>query len=324
MTLSPRACDMPWLVADVGGTNTRIARARGPALLPDSVHRYRNADHPDFESLLEHHFAAAGRDACRMACVAVAGPVENGVAELTNVDWRIDTSGLARATGASKVVLLNDLQATGFALGHIAPSHVREIVPQSAAGGGATQLVIGIGTGFNAAVVHYLASGRYVAAAEAGHVNMPVDSDADLRLARFIEAGNGFADVEDVLSGRGIENIHAWLGYREEATSRMSAGDIVQALASSDPRAEATGRVFVRMLGVTAGNLALTTLPFGGIFLAGGVSRAVAPYLDDLGFVDAFHDKGRFSGFMKGFGVSVIEDEYATLTGCASHLANCL
>lgn len=230
--------------------------------------------------------------------------------------------GAARATGAGKAVLLNDLQAKGLALGHIAPSHLREIVPQSGAGGSSAKIVIGVGTGFNVAVVHHLALGRYVAAVEAGHVNMPVASEADLRLARFIEARTGFADVEDVLSGRGIENIHAWLGHPEDAPSRMCAADIVQALATSNPRAEATLRIFVRLLGVSVGNLALTTLPFGGIYLVGGVSRAIAPYLADFGFVEAFRDKGRFSGFMKSFGVSVIEDEYAALTGCAIHLAN--
>lgn len=314
---------MPWLVADVGGTNTRVALARGPAVLADSVRRYRNADHADLASLLGHHLATAGGMACQMACVAVAGPVEDGIAQLTNIDWRIDTSGLARATGARKVVLLNDLQAMGLALGHIAPSSLREIVPQRAASGNAAQLVIGVGTGFNVAVVHRLASGRYVAAAEAGHVNMPVGNDADLRLAQFIQARQGFADVEDVLSGRGIETIHAWLGHMENAPSKMCATDIVQALATPDPRSEATLRVFVRLLGVSVGNLALTTLPFGGIYLVGGVSHAIAPYLKDLGFVEAFRDKGRFSGFMDSFGVSVIEDECSALTGCAGHLAAC-
>ena len=256
-----------------------------------------------------------------MACVAVAGPVHDGVSELTNLDWRIDTEEIALATGTRAVTLLNDLQAEGHALGHVAPAQLREIVPQSGAGSSATQLVIGVGTGFNAAVVHRLASGRYVAPAEAGHVNMPVGSDADLRLAQFIEARSGFADVEDVLSGRGIETIHAWLGHPEDVSSRMSATDIVQALASRDPRADATLRVFVRLLGMSAGNLALTTLPFGGICLVGGVSRAIAPDLNDLGFVEAFRDKGRFSDLMERFGVSVIEDDCAALTGCASYLA---
>lgn len=313
---------MPSLVVDVGGTNTRVALARGSAVLPGSVRRYRNADHSDFTSLLGHDLETAGRDACGMACVAVAGPVREGAVELTNVDWRIDIPEIARATGTGTVALLNDLQAEGYALGHIAPSFLREIMPQSGAGSSATQLVIGVGTGFNAAVVHHLASGRHVSPAEAGHVGMPVVSDADLRLARYIGAKEGFADVEGVLSGRGIENIHAWLGHLEDTPLRVCAADIVQALATSNPRAEATLRVFVRLLGVAAGNLALTTLPFGGIYLAGGVARAMAPYLKDLGFVEAFRDKGRFSGFMKSFGVSVIEDEYAALAGCARHLAD--
>lgn len=92
--MSLRPCDMHSLVADVGGTNTRVALALGPAVLSDSVRKYRNADHPDLASLLGHHLATAGRVACAMACVAVAGPVADDVAELTNFDWRIDASGL--------------------------------------------------------------------------------------------------------------------------------------------------------------------------------------------------------------------------------------
>ncbi len=313
-----RSRDVTSLVADVGGTNTRIARARRGAVLADSIRRYRNADHGDLTSLFVHYLAATGGVACDEACIAVAGLVREGVADLTNVDWHIDVTGIARATGARAVALLNDLEAKGHAVGHVPTSHLRRIMPQTGSGGRAVQLVIGIGTGFNVAVVHHLASGRHVAPAEAGHVSMPVGNDADLRLARFIEARNGFADVEEVLSGRGIETIHAWLG---NPSPGARAADIVHALARADPRAEAALRVFVRLLAVSIGNLALTTLPFGGIYLAGSVSRAIAPHLEDLGFVEAFRDKGRFSDFMKEFAVSVIEDEHAALTGCARHLA---
>jgi glucokinase len=65
-------------------------------------------------------------------------------------------------------------------------------------------------------------------------------------------------------------------------------------------------------------------LPFGGIFLVGGVSRAFAPYLERFGFGEAFRDKGRFAGFMSNFSVSVVEDDYAALTGSAAHLVDLL
>ena len=89
----------------------------------------------------------------------------------------------------------------------------------------------------------------------------------------------------------------------------------------SDARAEAAARVFARLLGTVAGNLALITLPFGGVYLIGGVSQAFAPHLERFGFDDAFRDKGRFAGFMGNFGVEVVTDDYAALAGCARHLA---
>ncbi|MCA3496266.1 MAG: glucokinase, partial [Rhodobacter sp.] len=35
----------------------------------------------------------------------------------------------------------------------------------------------------------------------------------------------------------------------------------------------------------------------------------------------AFHDKGRFADFMENFAVTLLQDDYAPLTGCAAHLA---
>ena len=74
-------------------------------------------------------------------------------------------------------------------------------------------------------------------------------------------------------------------------------------------------------MGTVTGNLSLIHLPFGGVYLVGGIARAVAPWLGEFGFADAMRDKGRFAGFMKNFPVYLIEDDYAALTGCAFRLA---
>ena len=79
--------------------------------------------------------------------------------------------------------------------------------------------------------------------------------------------------------------------------------------------------VFIRILGTVAGNLALIHLPFGGVYLVGGVSRAMTPYFAANGFGDAFRDKGRFAGFMQNFAIHVVEDDYAALIGLAHHLS---
>ncbi len=308
------------LVADIGGTNTRVALAKESAVIEDSIRPYRNAEYSDIAALLQHYLANSKPIECHHACVAVAGPVHDDTAVCTNVDWRIDTATVAQATGIRHVEIMNDLQAYGHTLGQMPSTGLREIIVQPEAAANATQLVIGVGTGFNATAVYHLPGGRFAAPAEAGHVSMPIRTNADHELAKFIAAHRGYADAEEVLSGRGIENIHAWLGRSDETLSTACAPDIIDALAAGDARAEQTLRIFVRMLGMQAGHLALTLLPLGGIFLVGGVSRSIAPRLLQYGFAEAFCDQGRFSSFMQNFGVSVIEDDYAALTGCAHYL----
>ena len=310
------------LVADVGGTNTRVALARGGRVLPDTIHRYPNRENPDLWSILRRYLAEQGAPACSEACVALAGPVRDGEGRMTNLKWRIDGEGLRAATGARKVAILNDLQAQGHALGHVDEDMISTVLEQ---GPGvlparATRLVIGIGTGFNSAAVHEAAGGRHVVPSESGHAGLPVQDEAGLALAQWLRARHGFAAVEDVLSGRGLERLHLWLGQRAGGEEALSAAEIVRA-AGTDEAANETLRHFARVLGAVAGDLALIHLPFGGIYLAGGVARAVAPHLGASGFAEAFRDKGRFSDFMRNFPVFLIEDDYAALTGCARHLA---
>ena len=309
------------LVADIGGTNTRVALAIGDRLDRSTIRRFANAAHDGLGPILSDYLDKAGNPDCSGACVAVAGPVYDGAARMTNLDWTIDCDAVASATGASRVAVLNDLQAQGHALGHLAPGSLRPVMNAPKGRGDAARLVIGVGTGFNAAPVHEAPGGRIVTASECGHMTLPVRSEADLRLMRFAEKAHGFAGVEDILSGRGLERLHAFHAAEQGRTEKADASAIMSAIAAGeDPVAVATARDFVRLMGVVAGDLALTHLPFGGLYLIGGVARAFAPFYEGYGFAEAFRDKGRFSSFMDSFAVAIIEDDYAALEGCVRYL----
>ncbi len=311
------------LVADIGGTNTRCALARGTEVLPHTVRRYANSAFAGLEIVLKTYLKDEGGATPAAACVAVAGPVRDGRATMTNLGWAIDKDTLARATGAGTVAILNDLQAQGHALGAIKADDIRTIVrgPDTSPSPAAVRMVVGVGTGFNAAPVYETPSGRLVAPSECGHANLPIRTEQELRLCQYVSTAHGFPAVEDVLSGRGLERVYAFLGEEAKDPREVAAKDIMAALAdASDPRAREAALMFTRILGTVCGNLSLIQLPFGGVFLVGGVARAFAPYLTDFGFADAFRDKGRFAGFMSNFGVFVVEDDYAALTGSAAHL----
>lgn len=322
--MSQAPADTFSLLADIGGTNTRVALARGTELLPDSVRRYKNAQYPGLETVLSAYLQEEGHPDCAGACVAAAGPVRDGVATLTNLDWTITRENVGRAAKAETVAVLNDLQAQGHALGHLAGNALTPVVESNAPANDGTKLVIGMGTGFNCAPVYETPGGRFVPPAEAGHANLPIRTSDELELCHDLETVHGFPSVEEVLSGRGLENLYAWHARRAGTPKELTTTQVLEAAETGDALALATLKLFVRVFGTVTGNLSLIHLPFGGVFLIGGMARAVIPWLHEFGYADAMRDKGRFAGFMRNFAVQVVDDDSAALIGCAHHLAHLL
>jgi len=319
--MTGRSDNLTCLVADIGGTNTRVALADGTDLNADSITRYANSEHTSLNQVLDRFIKEHGNPECSAACVAVAGPVRDGVGALTNLDWAIDRPTLSQATGADDVAILNDLQAQGHALGYLTDHNIQTVIAGAAAAPSASKMVIGVGTGFNAAAVFDGDSGRLVPPSESGHASLPIRSQQDMDLCGFIDDDDDFPAVEDVLSGPGLERVYQWHRHVSGDPGKKKAADIMASMASGDDAiATQTVQTFIRILGNVVGDQALVQLPFGGVFLVGGVARAVAPYLEQLDFRGAFRAKGRFAAFMDDFSVSVINDDWAALVGCAHHI----
>jgi glucokinase len=309
------------IVADIGGTNTRVALADGRRVREDSVIRYRNADATGLADVLARYMATQGVTDVDGICVDAAGPVTDGEVRLTNLDWEIHLDVLRRAVRAERAGLLNDLQAQAYGLADVPADRLRTLIDRPAQAG-QTQLVFNLGTGVNAAPVFIHGGRRIVPPSECGHINMPIRTEADLRLARFVERHHGFPGVEDVLSGRGVERLWQFVTTEAGRPSEATSAEVVARLQAGDADALAVARLFARLVGTECGNLALIFMPFGGIALCGGLARAFAPWLTDADFGAAFRDKGRFQGFMDQFRISVVEDDFAGLTGCAAWLAD--
>ena len=320
------------LVADIGGTNTRVALADGAVVRQDSVAKFRNQDFTGIDAVLAQYMQQENIARIDGACVAGAGPVQDGAVTMTNLfddhgqPWIIDNAHVMRATGASHVAILNDLQAQGQALGHIPPQNLRRVIDGPTVPG-ASMLVVGLGTGVNAAPVHNTPWGRMVPPSECGHVNMPVRNGEDLALSQFIEARLAaagdipHAGVEEVLAGRGLVNLYAFAANQAGKPAELTSAQVLAALDAGDGIAAHAAALYVRILARTLGDLALIHLPYDGIYLIGGMSRAMTPHFATYGLEQAFREERRVDLLMKDFSVMVVEDDYAALTGCAAYLA---
>lgn len=308
-----------FLLADVGGTNTRLGLGDASGLDPATVETYRNSGHADLIAVLTTHL---DQYPCPITalCAGVAGPVRGGAAQLTNLNWFIDAEEVQKATGAGSVHLINDLQAQGYALDKlpadsISPLFTGETTPPP----DATRLVMGLGTGCNIAVVHRTPDGLFVPPSETGHTSLPhFDGDAG-KLIDFLSQTHFHKPIEAALSGTGLPRI-----YRYLSGNTLASPDIIRRHVDGDIEATSALSLFTEILGTVAGDIALTHLPMGGFHFIGGTARAVAPYLAELGFLTHFTAKGPYAPIMQDTPIYLIDDDTAALHGCAKYLSQSL
>lgn len=139
----------------------------------------------------------------------------------------------------------------------------------------AARLVVNVGTGLNAAQVFHLDGRTLVPPAEAGHITLTAVTDEERGFMDWLEETHPEPGMEDVLSGRGFERLYAWLANQENRPGKKAAD--IMAGAADDPIADKAIRMFCAFMGRYAGDLALVTLPFGGVYLCGGVSGISGP-----------------------------------------------
>jgi glucokinase len=311
------------VVVDIGGTNTRVGLCDGSNLIDDSIRRYRNIEHSGIEPILGDYLAHCPARP-NAICIDMAGPVHNGMGTLTNLDWKVDAAAVKLAFNVQVVEVLNDLQAQGHAVPYYRVASLSPVLTGSKAEAGAARLVINVGTGLNAAPVYETGGRTQVPAAEAGHINLQAINDEEKRLRDWISERDASPGIEDILSGRGLERLYAWVCHDEGNGTPLQATEIMASFEVDEPHSHRAVALFVRFFGRYAGDLALITLPFGGIYLVGGVMRHLGPHLLRMGFAEAFADKGRFGSFVTQFPVYLVTDDNAALSGCAGHLSEVL
>ena len=74
-----------YLVADIGGTNTRVAITHGRNVIADSIRRYKNVEVPSLENLLCLYIAEYGAFDFDGCCIAAAGPHQSGRIKTSNI-----------------------------------------------------------------------------------------------------------------------------------------------------------------------------------------------------------------------------------------------
>jgi glucokinase len=312
------------LAGDIGGTKTLIGLfdPRRGRPVPVDVRSFATTEYVSLPAIIDA-FLSGQRERVTAAAFGVAGPVINQSAEMTNVDWRVDAAEISSALPKSHVRLLNDLEAMAYAVPVLAGQELRTLQPGARQAEG-NIAVIAAGTGLGGAVLHRH-EGRYLpVASEVGHADFAARTDRELEFVRFVRARYGRAEIEHVLSGPGLVNLAEFTHAGTSCNALAGAGhsDVpaevsTKALSKTCACCVEALDLFVEAYGAAAGNLALTAVTTGGVFIGGGIAPRILPALESGRLIEAFNAKGPMRPLLEAIPVHVILNDQAGLLGAA-------
>lgn len=339
------------LAGDIGGTKTLLRLVdtrRGGGSVTRAERKYASMAYPGLAAMAVEFLAGSGvRRRPAAACFGVAGPVVGRTSRVTNLPWTLDADRLAEELEIPRVELINDFTAVAHGVAEL-PREALHTLQAAPPDPGAPIAVIGAGTGLGEAfLIPGAAKRRQVFATEGGHADFAPRSPLEIQLLGFLRESLQLprVSVERVVSGRGIVAIYEFLRTRsvsreapalaaafetwkrelgkDRPTVDLAAVISESAIAEKDPLCTETMEVFVGAYGAEAGNLALKLLPYGGLFVAGGIAAKILP-LVDRGFLAAFKDKGRMAPLLERVPVHVVLDPEVGLGGAARRAAELL
>ena len=304
-----------WLIADIGGTNSRLAvwedsdSRRGRLT---SLHKLRNSDYPRIDDMLADYLRRVEGAAPTAAMLAIAGPVTGDEVRLLNIDWGFSVRTLRRALGLTGLTVINDFEA----LAHVVP--VLRDAEQVQVGNGernatAPSVIIGPGTGLGVASLVPVGNRHVAIPGEGGHASLAAVNEEESRLIDALRRKYGHCSAERVLSGDGLSYIHEAMHGERRAAAEISRG-----AHEGDAAARATFEQFFLFLGTVAGNVALTLGAMGGVFIGGGIVPSNIGLFRESGFRARFIAKGRYVEYLDRIPTRVITLDTPALIGLSA------
>lgn len=306
---------LPALICDVGGTNLRFALVTKEADEPVLLGCCLTADFPTMTEAAAHILAQHPATRPRSATFAIAGPVTGTCVTITNADFTIDLKEVCERFALEAALFLNDFEAQAIALpmlggADLATLHHGEPNPDGA------RAVIGPGTGLGAGLLINTQSGFVPVPGEAGHITFGPQTAEDFKIWPYLDHRDGCVSPECVLSGSGLFNLYrAHCGAEGRALDLTDEKDVTNAALKGDALAQKAIMTFLKLLGRSAGDLALIPWASGGVYLTGGMITVLRPYLAQSPLVAALSLKPPHQKEMQAFPVHVIIRDHTALLG---------
>ena len=315
---------MRLIVADIGGTNARFAvSVQGEPSLRH-ITNFRCADFVGFEDAFERFLIGLPRDeqsSHHLLSLAVAGPVNDQIIDVSNNHWRFDKNRLLERLALDKLLVINDFTAQALAQHEVANGDRSKIL-DGVEDASAPLLVIGPGTGLGVSALIPVAQGPLPVEGEGGNIRFAPQTKPERDLCAFMEQHTDHVVVEHFVSGPGLENIHRFLAGSAGSEPSLSAEMIATSALHDKGICRDAVNLMTGILGAVIRDHVLTMGCWRGAVITGGIMPRLQSLIVASPLERRFRSGGEMSHILRNVPVWLSTDPHAGLKGAQAAFGN--
>ena len=308
----------PYVVADIGGTNSRLALYDPNTKELRSLRTYINRDYAQFEDIIAAWLSTLAEPRPTVCCLAVAAPPFDDRVTMLNIDWSFSLADLVARFEFDQLRCINDFEANAYALPYLSEPELA-LIHKGDVSNGSKLATVGPGTGLGGATLYWTGGTACANASEPGHMGLAPATDLELDIFRHLLPQNGEVYAEFLVSGPGLQRLYQALGsIRGHETPTLSPEQIsAKAQRRECELCVLTLHTFCGLLGSICGDFVLANGAYGGLYLAGGFLPEMIDFLQASSFVNRFQEKGKMRGHLREVPIYVITSQKTGLLGAA-------
>tara|TARA_Y100001968_G_C19454306_1_gene771311 strand:- start:17794 stop:18819 length:1026 start_codon:yes stop_codon:yes gene_type:complete len=326
------------LAGDLGGTKTLLGIYENNNGLK-LIHRrkYMSNEWESLNDILRNFYETFpnGLIHPQNACIAVAGPVLNGLAKITNLGWNIKKESIKILLNLKKLDIINDFSALIYCIPNLRNYQYSPIQNFNSIRHKGIFTVLGAGTGLGLARGFIKSNNVIAFPSEGGHMEFSPRTEKEWRLSNWLKKDLGVSrlSVERVISGKGLSHIGRWFlsqsnmndhplssiadSYHNSNVKIDLSSAISLAAKNGDELMKEALELWLSAYGSFVGDIALNDLCSNGLWIAGGTAKKHLEGIQSQTFLSAMKNKGRFSSYLEKLPLMAITDEEAGLYGAA-------
>lgn len=263
-SISPRSADAsPRLLADLSPTHVRFAlQTAGDELT--NIETLNCGDYPGIEDAIRAYLARVGTPQIAHAAIGLNQQAHGDWVHIAEPHWGFSVEATRQALGFTTLLLVNRIGALANSL------------PQQ------TLLQIGAGTAQPDAPRALLGAADVITLAKAdGQLCFALFDERAARIPLHTERSIGQLSFEQLLSGQGLEHIHAALAQQAgKCAPALHTAEIIER-STICLHSCAALQLFCSLLASVAADVALSAGARGGVYLCGDIATAFGAYRTD-------------------------------------------